>query len=464
MTNEPNNGLKSYSFGAWTLTDILSDPRSGLSNALFRVPDYQRGYAWEQRQWTEFWNDVYATEKRYYTGAITVERNPKGFFDVVDGQQRLTTISLLLSVLDDPRNNPLFTPDSSSPVRFSYSDGNENRDFFERILALPVFLPVVRENDRIDYLPTDFISPDNSHQRNLLNAKAFFSRKVAEVLSNDRQLKLAFAKKLQTVLVFDFRILDTDDNAGLVFETMNNRGKPLTLLEKLKNRLMYLSELSTPVNEDDSAGVQKEELRAIIEKTWAAIYRELARHPDRQPLDEDEFVAAHLSLYRNPKESVYSESIAESRLFKMFCLTPDRYPLSEDVIETDTRSPRRSLGPDQMERPWSEMQTTIRKYVEDIGAFAPAWSTIHGEFDSACGHCRLLSATREIKIFLAAVWLHEHNESVRNNIFELAESILFWNTIGSAMDETQFATLARRMHGICLDQLKKRGGNQKAID
>ena len=87
-----------------------------FQNKLFRIPDYQRGYAWKQNQLIDFWDDVMnLQEDRYhYTGLLSLKAVPKseskgwgndkwlldsGFkaYHVVDGQQRLTTFSILMN-------------------------------------------------------------------------------------------------------------------------------------------------------------------------------------------------------------------------------------------------------------------------------------------------------------------------------------------------------------------------------
>ncbi len=80
-----------------------------LSSRLLDVPDYQRGYAWEEEQLGEFWEDLELLEpgRRHYTGTVVLRDTgktaqdearevPLDLFDVVDGQQRLTTCTLLL--------------------------------------------------------------------------------------------------------------------------------------------------------------------------------------------------------------------------------------------------------------------------------------------------------------------------------------------------------------------------------
>lgn len=90
-----------------------------FKNKIFRIPDYQRGYAWQTRQLTDFWEDINSldTEKNHYTGVLSLEETPKekwstwsedswiieskGYtsFFVVDGQQRLTTCIIFIQAI-----------------------------------------------------------------------------------------------------------------------------------------------------------------------------------------------------------------------------------------------------------------------------------------------------------------------------------------------------------------------------
>ena len=439
--NEMSNE-KSTEFGSWTLHDILE-------GRYFRVPDYQRGYAWSNRQLEEFWEDLCAVEKaggRHYTGAITVEELPdisefqsrKGF-EVVDGQQRLTTVAILLSVLSSDDSPFIMKEQGGVHYVFSYGENNDDLQFLRDILS-----------------GNELGSPENSHQRNLKNAREFFQAKTDE-LSADQKREIA--EVVMSRLTFDFRILGSDYNAGVIFETMNNRGKPLTLLEKLKNRLMYLTSTLSVDGDEESNDIfedEKASLREEIEEAWGSIYRLLASNPQSDPLDEDEFIAAHLSVYRAPKESVYSKTVAESRLFKMFSANAECHPKSERIDENDKVAVAKAL------REEGVSIEKIRDYVEDLVNFAEPWATLHETFDGALGRCRLLSGTQEVNVFLAAILCHVGEEETRESIFEKAELILFRNTIRSVMDEATFATLARRLHGKCLDMLKK--GDNEQID
>ena len=80
-----------------------------FQDRLFSVPDYQRGYAWEEHQWQDLWDDIDLLEKgqEHYTGTLVIhaasdeqfsDDNGDEFtqYDIVDGQQRLTTLSILI--------------------------------------------------------------------------------------------------------------------------------------------------------------------------------------------------------------------------------------------------------------------------------------------------------------------------------------------------------------------------------
>ena len=73
-----------------------------FNDKVFCIPDYQRGYAWGKLQINDFWSDLNNLDKDriHYTGMITV-KNKEEYYHVIDGQQRLTTIMILLKVVLD---------------------------------------------------------------------------------------------------------------------------------------------------------------------------------------------------------------------------------------------------------------------------------------------------------------------------------------------------------------------------
>ncbi len=132
-----------------------------FNGRIFRIPDYQRGYAWEEKQLIELWDDldeiakVGDEYKKHYIGTIYIEEiqpaenerwlSSVKFNYVVDGQQRLTTISILLFEIlklavngycDEDQNYLIKTyicktnsSGNSTIYKFNYEGSNKNHEF-----------------------------------------------------------------------------------------------------------------------------------------------------------------------------------------------------------------------------------------------------------------------------------------------------------------------------------------------
>ena len=268
-----------------------------FANKCFRIPNYQRGYAWGESQLNDLWDDIMDIQKNgttyrpHYTGAITLQQidpddltpaekklsaNGMEFFNVVDGQQRLTTIVILINEFakkvikgkKDLIENYIKT--KQNVCRFAYGDtnGNSYRFFMKNIIGEANILP---------YIPTVYTA-------NLEFASSFFENKLSAL--NPKELK-EFQEKILTSLVFDTKYIQNNLDVQAVFETMNNRGKPLTTLEKLKNRLLYMT------SKFDPAKVNIKQLSDEINDGWGLIYETLGKKNDNL-LNEDEFLSAYL--------------------------------------------------------------------------------------------------------------------------------------------------------------------------
>lgn len=222
-----------------------------FGDKVFRIPDYQRGYAWGERQLNELWEDIEDISidsngqyRKHYTGAISLKpidngvlepdegwlkENGSEFFDVVDGQQRLTTIVILLfeliKQLPENMKEPLRQKyiyrtsfDGLKAYIFSYKKTDTNYQYLRKEILEDT--SIVMSDDK-----------PNSYKKNLRCAKNFFCGKIKALNDEERKVLL---KKLQTSLVVDTKVIDADLDVQAVFETMNNRGKQLTTLEKLK--------------------------------------------------------------------------------------------------------------------------------------------------------------------------------------------------------------------------------------
>ncbi|SFM15306.1 DUF262 domain-containing protein [Marinobacter zhejiangensis] len=277
---------------------------------LLRIPDYQRGYAWKEHQVEDFWEDILQLEsdRIHYTGVITLEpvrpnlyqRWEKdlwliegvGFrpFYVVDGQQRLTTSMILLqAILESVPKDAELNYQSIASIRKQFI-------FFEadNKLQQSFIFGYEKDNPSDEYMKTKIFGEysgsnqyvETLYTRNLSFAKKYFKDQLAG-LSVD-EIALIY-KKLTQKLKFNLYEIDEEIDVFVTFETMNNRGKPLTSLELLKNRLIYLSTLFK-----DNEG--REQLRVNINDAWKTMYEYLGKNPD-VPLSDNLFLRNHWTMY-----------------------------------------------------------------------------------------------------------------------------------------------------------------------
>ena len=127
----------------------------------------------------------------------------------------------------------------------------------------------------------------------------------------------------------------------VVFETMNNRGKPLSKLELLKNRLIYLSTLLP----DSTKEADRQALRRNINDSWKTVYEFLGREKG-DPLDDDDFLRAHWIMY-------FTYAREEAGQFTSFLL---------DQHFTADRASSGTLGIDQLQRYVSSVQNSVRTW------------------------------------------------------------------------------------------------------
>lgn len=301
-----------------------------FSNTLYRIPDYQRGYAWTIKELNPFWDDLYNLNenKHHYTGVLTVKNVPaeitnssgwneehwlikdRGYkaFYVVDGQQRLTTSiifiqSLVEIILRLPSNKDL----PESDIYIGSFSVKEIKETFLVVNKPPHNIiksykfGYESDNPSFKFLRYRIFNEENSgtidetfYTLNLENAKRFFLEKLKGLfdLGGEKAL-VEMYKKLTVNFKFNLYEIEEDFDVFVAFETMNNRGKKLSNLELLKNRLIYLTTLYEvhELKEDERTS-----LRNKIDDAWKEVYFQLGRNKNH-PLNDDEFLIAHWIMY-----------------------------------------------------------------------------------------------------------------------------------------------------------------------
>lgn len=432
-------------------TDASNLSLPGLfANTCFRIPNYQRGYAWRESQLNDLWDDIMDIQKNgavyrpHYTGAITLQQininalNPSEkklamsgteFFNVVDGQQRLTTIVLLMNALAKIyKKNHLVTDyiKTGKVCKFAYVDtgGNSYRYFMKEIICDPNVLP---------YSHTVYTA-------NLHFASKFFENKLTQ-LSKKRGGLHDIYQKLLTSLVFDTKYIQNNLDVQAVFETMNNRGKPLTTLEKLKNRLLYMT------SKFNSTNVNITQISNNINSAWGLIYETLGQNISSL-LSEDEFLSAYLTLLREPADYSFSESLAETKVFQMFCNRATKYDLSMSRNQSQLNK--------AMEPPVDEKK--IGDFVVGIANYVKPWYDVSfPDLNTQNGlniqKIQYLNGSKEMRIFLAQLLMMEHcNPVLVAECLDMTVQVLFRNSLPgvSLLDERRFATRARELYNNSL--------------
>lgn len=285
-----------------------------FNQKFFRIPDFQRGYSWEEDQLEDFWEDLInlKDEKVHYTGLLTVEPIDKksiqkiekwqddlwllekglSAYYIVDGQQRLTTSIILINEIlnkfgDDEGIN--FDTKEFWVNKFLYKEFGANYKSY--------IFGYEKDNPSDEYFKTKILKQNSSsadkvpeqtlYTFNLEFAKTYFSEKL-KILEKDH-IENIF-KKLVNRLKFNFYEIDEELDVYITFETMNNRGKSLSKLELLKNRLIYLSTLLP----DELA--TRTRLRNDINEVWKTIYEFLGKDKDKR-LGDDDFLYNHWIMY-----------------------------------------------------------------------------------------------------------------------------------------------------------------------
>ena len=218
-------------------------------NDFYIVPDYQREYVWGDREidqflediYTEFVSDDHQISSEYFIGSIVVLKRLDGTYELIDGQQRLTTAFLLLCAIRDHVNNTYAnTQIETLNSQIAATDiDDEGRDIFRYRVSLQYedsanILEEIGKGKSIDLLQ---INTRSTH--NILNAyrliRAFLQRNFPNNLNELRRFYAFFSKNVKVIRINTFSIA----HALRVFETINDRGVGLNSMDLLKN-LMFI--------------------------------------------------------------------------------------------------------------------------------------------------------------------------------------------------------------------------------
>lgn len=244
-----------------TIAEILSD------NNKLVIPIFQRDYSWKEENWKELWSDIkngYEEKRYHYMGSVVLVEN-RGIKEIVDGQQRITTLSLLyLAII---KNFSYLIKDNINK--------EDNQKRIEDIRSNIIFKRDLYHLDRIsnklvlnetnnpiyqNYIVEDKVEEliDNKEYSNmqLIKCYKYFVDKIKKACTvgdnkyTNEDLLLNYYTYISSNIIF-IQITATDySNAYTIFETLNDRGLDLTVTDLLKNYMFSM------INKEDHNDIQ----------------------------------------------------------------------------------------------------------------------------------------------------------------------------------------------------------------
>lgn len=246
-----------------------------FESSFYVIPRFQRPYSWDKDNIQEFWHDSIANdEDEYFIGSIVVFKKKDKTYGVVDGQQRLTTITLILSSLRNAYKKYGFNDQANGLHNLIERKNIDNETKY--VLKTETSFPYLQEHiQKFDKPDIDIII--NSEEKNIESAFKQINlliSKAIKSISDDTTLpeeekEKKILKKINHIrtkilnLKIIFIELDNENDAYLIFETLNTRGKDLSPSDLVKN---LLARHIKPKNKDvDKVSIIWAKIMEIVE-------------------------------------------------------------------------------------------------------------------------------------------------------------------------------------------------------
>jgi len=196
------------------------------------IPLFQRTYSWTSKEWEVLWKDLVElcemeNPRNHFIGSIVnmpTVSVPEGVakYLLIDGQQRLTTIFILLTLLRNKAResqNARFADEINNTLLV-----NQYKDGIDHYKLMPTQVDRITYQNLINGIP-------NEEENQLTRAYTYFEKKLKQVELEPEKLKKVITNYLSVVSI----VLDADDNPYLVFESLNAKGRPLTQADLIRN-------------------------------------------------------------------------------------------------------------------------------------------------------------------------------------------------------------------------------------
>lgn len=307
------------------------------TNVKYIVPRFQREYSWGKNEISELWNDVVFNivvdnteikNNEYFIGSLVlIGEDRSKSLQIVDGQQRLTTITILLSALIQTFKD--FGKDNLADAIYNiYIEGKDEdfNPFFKLVNENPK--PFLQES--IQHITKTINTPANKEEKALWNSYLFFYDKLKKdnlsknfkdwdlINGNEETKYLELLKKIREQIVSYLKVIyitvANENDAYMIFETLNARGKNLSSVDLVKNELFKQLRTTHP---DDTA-----------KRNWKKIQENLSNRSNKINIE---------TFFRHYWLSKYN-FVTESKIYKNFKIVSNKPSFNSLVFLNDIKS------------------------------------------------------------------------------------------------------------------------------
>lgn len=283
-----------------TISEIFS------CDGIYKIPNYQRQYSWTNDQLDSLWGDLYEAYQNkndgndcYFLGSIVVVNDGKGYYELIDGQQRITTLMILMNVLvkDFPEinqnNDDIFVADKEKIQNCIMFQGRRNRLQLQTDPKYDsLFNDIIINCDTFSDLeePTKKELKQDDPQYKYINSAVFFYNKLSVLSSDDLDNFINFIFYSTNII----KIECTNQSFAIkLFQVLNDRGLDLSPADIVKSYIIGKYE------QDDETGKQ------IFNNNWKNI-EDMSK---QYGFKIDDFIVfyEYYKLKSNPKKQVVDE-------------------------------------------------------------------------------------------------------------------------------------------------------------
>ena len=212
----------------------------------FRIPLFQRHYVWDRtKQWEPLWLDISQQMKvgstSHFTGTIVIQQQPASpgvqIFDIIDGQQRLTTFQIMLCAIRDICTQNRHTEIANEVCKYIINNGEAELKPEERYKIIPT------KRNKASFMALIDGDTRNSTGK-VYAAYSYFRDKIQDHVDIDpKKIKNLYEVIINNFGFVQIRISEAD-KPEKIFETLNARGEKLLEFDKLRNNLFLRAHTS----------------------------------------------------------------------------------------------------------------------------------------------------------------------------------------------------------------------------